>query len=266
MVIHNVWVFTKKSGTSLCHKKYGSVEVDESIFSGFLSSINTLAEAEFDQKGIESIHMGNYKFMYESFADVVFTVAADPTDTDTQLKNCLKNMRKEFFNYFSPEAWAFFLKEKAMSGAVEEFNQFESLMDAAINKFDEEKLEELINKKTIIELYDNLLNIFFLKLMAFSDVLDEDFLSPLQKAIKDVAKTHESMTDLSITMGGIGLLALNLETIELKDLKFILNEMLEKIMEKGYELVGRKPINKIIAQLNPTLAMKLDEIKELGIC
>jgi len=139
-------------------------------------------------------------------------------------------------------------------------------MDVSINKFDEKKLTELINKKTLIELYDNLVNIFFLKLVAFSDVLDEDFLSPLKKVVKDITKKHENMSDLSVTMSGIALQSLNLEAIELIDLKFILHDMLEKIMTKGYELIGRKPINKIIAQLNPTLAMKLDEIKELGVC
>ena len=115
MVIHNIWVFTKKSGTSLYHEKYGSVEVDESLFSGFLSSINTLAETEFDQKGVESIIMGDYKFLYEHFCGIIFTVSADPNDSDVELKKLLVKARKRFFEQFADAPWENYLKDLSKS-------------------------------------------------------------------------------------------------------------------------------------------------------
>ncbi|NHI93776.1 MAG: hypothetical protein EAX96_14915 [Candidatus Lokiarchaeota archaeon] len=266
MVIHNIWIFTKKSGISLCAKKYGSVEVDESLFSGFLSSINTLAESEFDQKGVESINMGNYKFMYEGFSGVVFTVAGDPTDSDAELKNFLIDARKEFFEQFSPIPWENHLKELAKSGNVEHFEDFKFQLDLLVKAFGERRQRELKDKKILIDIYDNLINIFFLKIMAFSEVLDDDFATPLSKVIKDIIKNIEGLDKISIAWDGISFSSVELEKIDVDILKATLHKILEKLIIEGYSLIGQKPINKIITQLNPSLSMKLDEIRDLGIC
>ena len=266
MVIHNVWVFTKKSGISLCSKQYGTVEVDESLFSGFLSSINTLAESEFDQKGVESIVMGNYKFMYEGFAGIVFTAASDITDSDKELKDFLIEIRKQFFDNFSNQPWERYLKELAKSGNVELFEQFKSPLDFEVKIYSERREKELKDKKTLVEIYDNLINIFFLKIIAFSEVLDEDFATPLSKVIKDIIKNIEALNKISIAWDGISFASVELEKIPIDELKPLLHKMLEKLIIEGYSLIGQKPVNKIISQLNPTLAMQLDEIRDLGIC
>lgn len=266
MVVHNVWVFTKKSGTSLYHKKYGSVDVDESLFSGFLSSINTLAESEFDQKGVESIKMGDYKFLYEHFCGVLFTVAADPEDPDEELKGLLVEARKQFFEQFALSPWEKYLKDLAKSGQVEHFNAFQNTLDKVVNEYKLSKDKEKTEKTELIELYNILINKFYLKVVAFSDVLDEDFGSPLEKVVNDLVKNNDELRKIRVNVTGISLDDINTEKIEIKELKKALYEILDGLITKGYNLMGAKPVNKIIGQLNNTIAIKLDEIENLGIC
>ncbi|MHA1785237.1 MAG: hypothetical protein ACTSVE_08565, partial [Candidatus Helarchaeota archaeon] len=266
MVIHNVWILTKKGGISLYHKKYGSVEVDESLFSGFLSSINTLAESEFEEKGIESIIMGNYKFLYEDFNGILFTVAGDITDFDSELKEFLISVRKRFFEKFSELPWARYLKELARSGEVEIFEQFELLLDESVERYKKEKEEILRNKRDLLEIYENLINIVYLRLIQFSEVVDEDFFEPISKSIKDIIKNDEVMKDVKIPGDGIFFSSIDLNKIEISRLKIVLHEIFEAVMNVGYNAMGKKPINKIIIQLFPAIVIKMDQIQKLGVC
>ena len=266
LVVHNIWILTKKSGTSLYHKKYGSVEVDESLFSGFLSSINTLAESEFDQKGIDSINMGNYKFLYEHFCGVIFTVAGDPSDSDTELKELLVKARKRFFEQFSEMPWENYLKELAKSGMVGHFKIFENILDEVVSEYQISKVEEADNKKNLLKFYKTLINKFYRKVLAFSEVVDEDFQSPLTKATKNVVKNNFAMKVVEITEEGISFDSVDLTEIKLKEFKPIMHEILDALINTGYNLMGNKPINKIIAQLHPDISAKLPEVQTLGIC
>ncbi|MHA1380474.1 MAG: hypothetical protein ACTSRG_19080 [Candidatus Helarchaeota archaeon] len=266
MVVHNVWVLTKKSGISLYHRKYGSVEVDESLFSGFLSSINTLAESEFNQKGVESINMGDYKFLYEHFCGVIFTVAADTTDEDEELRKLLVEARKRFFEQFATDPWERYLKELAKTGQVEQFGDYQKTLDEVINEYKLSKVEEEKNKEELIELYNILINKFYLKVIAFSEVLDEDFETPLEKIVTDLVKNHDELKKIKINVNGISFNEINIKKIRLEDLKKALFEILDGLITKGYSLMGAKPINKIIGQLSNTIAIKSGLIQKLGMC
>ncbi|MHA1378280.1 MAG: hypothetical protein ACTSRG_07845 [Candidatus Helarchaeota archaeon] len=266
MVVHNIWVFTKKSGISLYHKKYGSVEVDESLFSGFLSSINTLAESEFDQKGVESIKMGDYKFIYDHFCGILFTVAVDPDDPDDEIKELLINARKRFFEQFSEMPWDSYLKNLAKTGQVEHFNNYQATLDEVIEEYKKDKFEENKNKEELLDLYNILINKFFLKVIAFSDVLDEDFGTPLSKVINDLVKNNEVLKNIKVSDDGVSFDKINVKRIEINELKTILFEILDGLITKGYNLMGSKPVNKIIGQLSSTISNKISEIKGLGIC
>jgi len=266
MVIHNVWVFTKKSGTSLYHKKYGSVEVDESLFSGFLSSINTLAESEFDQKGVESIKMGDYKFIYEHFSGVLFTVAVDPDDSEDEIREMLINARKRFFFQFSETPWDKYLKELSQSGEVEHFNNFQNTLDEVIEEYKKKKEEENKNKRELLDLYNILINKFYLKVIAFSDVLDEDFATPLSNVINDLVKNNDALKNIKVNLQGVSFDSIELNKIKINELRTYLYEILDGLINKGYNLMGPKPVNKIIGQLGSTISNKLSGIKNLGIC
>ncbi|MHA1384667.1 MAG: hypothetical protein ACTSR3_13010 [Candidatus Helarchaeota archaeon] len=266
LVVHNIWIFTKKSGTSLYHKKYGSVEVDESLFSGFLSSINTLAESEFDQKGVESIKMGNYKFLYEHFSGVLFTIAADPEDSDEELKAILVKARKKFFEQFAAAPWENYLRELAKSGQVEHFNAFQETLDEVLDEYKRSKMKEQENKKELLEIYNILINKFFLKVVAFSDVLDEDFATPMSNVVNDLVKNNEILKNIKVNLNGVSFDNIDIEKIKFEELRSSLFEILDGLITKGYNLMGPKPVNKIIGQLNNTIAIKLEEVQKLGIC
>ncbi|MFX1466594.1 MAG: hypothetical protein ACFFA5_08995, partial [Promethearchaeota archaeon] len=61
-MIHNVYIL-KKTGESLIHGYYGSIEVDETLITGFLSAISSFAE-EIGAESVESLVMKNMKFVY----------------------------------------------------------------------------------------------------------------------------------------------------------------------------------------------------------
>ena len=266
MVIHNVWVFTKKSGISLYHKKYGSVEVDESLFSGFLSSINTLAESEFDQKGVESIKMGDYKFIYDHFCGVLFTVAVDPEDSETEIKEMLAKAREKFFFQFAEEPWEKYLKELAKSGQVEHFDNYQSTLDEVVYEYKQKKAEETNNKKRLIDFYKLLINKFFLKVIAFSEVLDEDFQTPLSNVVNDLVKNNAILKEIKISEDGLSFESVDSNKIEINELKRFLHEILNGLITTGYNLMGTKPVNKIIGQLGSMVSKKLTDIQNLEIC
>ncbi|NVM01797.1 MAG: hypothetical protein HWN67_05655 [Candidatus Helarchaeota archaeon] len=266
MVIYHVWVFTKKSGISLYHKKYGSVEVDESLFSGFLSSINTLAESEFDQKGIESIKMGDYKFLYDHFCGVLFTVAVDPEDSESEIREMLYKARIKFFNQFAEEPWENYLKELAKSGQVEHFNNYQNTLDEVVFEYKQEKAEETNNKKRLIDFYKLLINKFFLKVLAFSEVLDEDFQTPLSNVVNDLVKNNAILKEIKISEDGLSFEAVDANKIEIIELRTFLHEILDGLTTTCYNLMGTKPVNKIIVQLGSMLSKKLTDIQNLEIC
>ena len=96
--------------------------------------------------------------------------------------------------------------------------------------------------------------------------MDEDFETPLANAIKDLVKNDEVLRNLKIAYSGIQFDTIDLNRIKFKELKTILYQILNGIITTGYNLMGPKPVNKIIGQLGPTIAIKSTEIRDLGIC
>ena len=139
----------------LCHKKYGGVEVDEYLFSGFLSAINTMVESEFDQRGVESIKMYDYNLIYEQYCGIVFTIAADPKESEKELKQLLVEIREEFFTQFEDVPWLEFIKILAKGGEFDQFETFEPTLDKIITKFKTQKEEIVKNKKKLLEFYSS---------------------------------------------------------------------------------------------------------------
>lgn len=225
-----------------------------------------MAESEFDQKGVESIKMGDYKFLYDHFCGVLFTVAVDPEDSDTEIKKMLTEARMKFFTQFAENPWENYLKELAKSGKVEHFNNYKNTLDEVVFAYKQKKAEETNNKKRLIDFYKLLINKFFLKVLAFSEVLDEDFQTPLSNVVNDLVKNNATLKEIKISEEGLSFDAVNADNIQISELRTFLHEILDGLISTGYNLMGKKPVNKIIGQLGTMVSKKLTDIQNLEIC
>jgi hypothetical protein len=100
-MIHNFYLL-KKSGECIIHRKYGSLETDENLVTGFLSAIFSFGR-NISGCNIESVLMDDKKFIYVINGDAIF---AAYTDRDDVVKDKLEELSQEFTkNYGNLENW-----------------------------------------------------------------------------------------------------------------------------------------------------------------
>lgn len=95
-MIHNIYIM-KRSGECLISRKYGSLEVDDDLVTGFLSAILNFGE-QIDGERVESIIMGNKKFVYTIMNDIIFIAYADKDDP---VKEDLELLGRKFIEKYS---------------------------------------------------------------------------------------------------------------------------------------------------------------------
>jgi hypothetical protein len=97
-LIHNVYIL-KKTGESLLHGYYGSIEVDESLITGFLSAISSFAE-EIGAESVESLVMKNMKFVYSLETTtpdpIIFAVCIDREEDSKKIEFVLRKIKDKF--------------------------------------------------------------------------------------------------------------------------------------------------------------------------
>ncbi|MHA2061930.1 MAG: hypothetical protein ACW963_06540, partial [Candidatus Sifarchaeia archaeon] len=95
-MIHNVYIL-KVDGTCLIQRKYGSLEVDEALISGFITAINTFAE-QIIQRQVDEIVMGDLKFIYSrsTSLDVIYAVCADSETSSYEIKEIFDQVDDKF--------------------------------------------------------------------------------------------------------------------------------------------------------------------------
>ena len=209
--------------------------------------------------------MGDYKFIYEDFCGVIFTVAGDPTDSDADLKSILVEARKQFIEQFQEPAWKFYLDDLTKTGDLGFFEKFGNTFEKIVTQYYNQKDEIMKNKQLLVDIYSSLINTFIEKVMAFSKLLHENFELYLMKGIKNIVKNSEEMKKIEITDQGLFFDYINLKNIALIELKTMLHDIFEGVVNTGYDVIGDKPINKIIPQVYPIFARKLPDIQQLGV-
>jgi hypothetical protein len=130
-LIHNVYIL-KKTGESLIHGYYGSIEVDETLITGFLSAISSFAE-EIGAESVESLVMKNMKFVYAMDTSIpedpiIFAVSVDREEDDSKIKDILVKIKEKFIGEHKTdlEEW---------TGDIKVFNPFYDDLDAIIWKY-----------------------------------------------------------------------------------------------------------------------------------
>ncbi|MGQ9721015.1 MAG: hypothetical protein ACUVXA_06810 [Candidatus Jordarchaeum sp.] len=155
-MIHNFYLL-KKSGECVIHRKYGSLETDENLVSGFLSAMFSFGR-NISGRNIESVLLDDKKFVYVCSDEVIF---AAYTDRDDMIKNKLDELSELFLKeYGNLENW---------DGDRDKFVEFLPKLDAIFGAAGKEAPENIVNdifqkiqtgKGSINDSMDELLNYF----------------------------------------------------------------------------------------------------------
>ncbi|MHA1298291.1 MAG: Rab family GTPase [Candidatus Helarchaeota archaeon] len=105
-MINHVYII-RSDGKILFHKTYGSVKVDDSLVSVFLSAVSSFA-GSLSEGEIKSVVTGRLKFCYTAgpgrYKDYLFVFCADEGDDDLGLRERLKRTRDSFVEDFGIQA------------------------------------------------------------------------------------------------------------------------------------------------------------------
>nr|MDO8079955.1 hypothetical protein [Candidatus Freyarchaeota archaeon] len=100
-MIHNIYIL-QRDGMCVLHRKYGSLEADEDLVSGFLSALTSFGKT-ISGKDVESVILGDKKFVSIPSEHLIFVSYCDKED---EVRNMLANIREDFINsYGSLQGW-----------------------------------------------------------------------------------------------------------------------------------------------------------------
>lgn len=138
-MIHNIYVIDAESGICLLSRKYGSIELDENIVSGYFAAIRDFIGEIAQDKGkplrerARLIDMGVYDIVYVHSDDVLAVACIDKRDDENIVRKALEDITQRFTSQFENE-----LSEA--TGEIAIFNSFrptldEVLMDGTVGEF-----------------------------------------------------------------------------------------------------------------------------------
>ncbi|MFX0096133.1 MAG: hypothetical protein ACFE7E_00065 [Candidatus Hodarchaeota archaeon] len=127
-MIHNVYIIDAESGICLLSRKYGSIELDENIVSGYFAAIRNFV-GEIVQDGgkplkerARMIDMGIYDIVYVHSGDILAVACIDKRDDENIVRNVLEDIAKRFGSEFESEL-------RKSTGEVAIFRSFVSVLD-----------------------------------------------------------------------------------------------------------------------------------------
>ncbi|MFX1299082.1 MAG: hypothetical protein ACFFD2_30010, partial [Promethearchaeota archaeon] len=157
-MIRDIWIVEKRGGRCLFNKSYGQLNLDPDLISSFLSGLNAFSEAELGDTGIESIEMGNMKWVYINWKNKLLLVAAADKNADSLvLHHQLDIIRKDFMGFFNIDEDFF----NDFDGNVSKFPQFKSKLDELVNDWKKEtKVIDIAKMMNLLEVYQQILHAF----------------------------------------------------------------------------------------------------------
>jgi hypothetical protein len=139
-MIHNIYIL-QREGLCVLHRKYGSLEADEDLVSGFLSALSSFGK-NISGKEVESVIFGDKKFVSIPSENLIFVSYCDTQD---DVKNILANIRDDFIkSYGSLQGW---------NGERSVFEDFIAKLDKIVG---EKGKEGIFNLNATEEIMNNL--------------------------------------------------------------------------------------------------------------
>lgn len=130
-LIHNVYVIDAESGICLLSRKYGSIELDENIVSGYFTAIRSFIGEIAQDSGkplrekARLIDMGVYDIVYVHSDSVLAVACIDKRDDENVVRRALEDITQRFTSQFENE-----LREA--TGEIAIFNNFRSILDEVL--------------------------------------------------------------------------------------------------------------------------------------
>ncbi|MFX1521324.1 MAG: hypothetical protein ACFFCD_15545 [Promethearchaeota archaeon] len=209
-MIQNIWIVEKDKGQCLFHKRFGKIDVDPDLFSAFLTGLYGFAETELgEKKGIDSIEMGNLKWVYMYSHDLLFIIAGEKDDPVPHLKAKLNIIKSNFFAEFPifTKDWQEAFKH---TGSKSIYDQFHPIVDELVA--DWIQLAEITIAATFMDICEVCQQIVSLLCKIISSCGEERkqaFLDSLKQQISDLIKNNGELSKILTENGAIDILRVN---------------------------------------------------------
>ena len=272
-MIHNVWILEKKSGILLFHDKLGSIETEEDLLSGFLSAIYSFAEMEISS-GIESMEMGEYNMIYCLSHGLLFVMAADKTDSSSNIKAQIDLIRDSFIDEFPglKEDHEEFLKN--WHGNRDIFRKFMFTLRDLIGSWVEvEATTSIAEKMDFLEVFQQIFS--RIAKISFPVFREISIKANLELKLMETIKAHKSVLnieELSTIYDSektfLDVLSVNIFNPELtvSTLKVTLRDLCKTILDVLKEYMGKKSFGEEFRMhVLPYLKQDWDRIRDLGL-
>ena len=143
-ILHNVYLIHQITGICLIHRKYGSIEFNQDLVSGFLTALKDFS-VEFSKGSgeLKVIDMQIFYLMLVFKEGVLITAAADKNDDSKITHKCLSDIIDKFAEQFGDKigTWA---------GDVRIFKGFDAVIDEILQNG---KIAEIPLRIPILQIY-----------------------------------------------------------------------------------------------------------------
>jgi len=217
IIIHNVYIIDQKTGICLLHRKYGSIEFNQDLVSGFLTALKDFS-IEFSKGSgeLKVIDMQVFYLMLVFKEGVLVTAAADKNDdakiTHKVLNDIIDRFSERFGNLL--DTW---------SGDIRLFRNFDGIIDELLKvgriaeipiripilkiyKKDFKKSQSRLEKKGLVLSEDDLRTVSDQKPSWTSkrlpkQVINQGFLNKKQYEIVHLADGFHTVADIAEEVG-----------------------------------------------------------------
>ena len=110
--------------------------------------------------------------------------------------------------------------------------------------------DESKSKKELLNTYKGLLNKYYRKVIAYSEVVKEDFGPPLINIAREIGRNNAALKDMEVNKEGFFFNLVNIEMISYKELETSLSKVVHGIIDITYKMMDSNAVDKLISQLN----------------
>ena len=264
-MIQNIWIVEKDKGQRLFHKRFGKIDIDPDLFSAFLTGLYGFAETELgEEKGIDSIEMGDLKWVYMYSHDLLFIIAGEKEDPVSHLRAKLNIIKSNFFAEFPifTKDWREAFKH---TGFKSIYDRFHPIVDELVA--DWIQLAEITTAANFMDICEVCQQIFSLLCKIISSCGEErkrSFLDTLKLQISDLITSNSELSKILTEDDAIDLLHVNVFKLTENDVE-LLKELVKQCANTLQNELGYTNFQAMFRKmLIPYLKIDWTRIRALG--
>lgn len=273
-MIQNVWILEKDTGRPVFNKRFGSIEAQDILLSGFLSAVYSFAESEISGLGIESIEMGEYIFIYCFSHNLLFVLAADKEDKASTLKMQVDYIKTSFlqeFPFVVKGGKQFWMNWNGEQGTFQKFN--DTIEDLINSWMDVKITTSIAEKMDILEVFQQLFS--RIAKMTFPLFKKGQIKQKLQDQLEETIKYHKHILNVEelsqiydIKETFVDVLSVNVFNPKLsaETVKATIHDLCQSTLIVLEEHLGSKKYSEEFKKhIHPYLKQDWNRIRDLGL-